>query len=235
MESMNRGEIVCSGVTLTKLRTVVLSDISGFTDDPLGLQQLVNFFGIDPRGFQYDVYQHLASGATTVVPAGATLHSGMNGCTYSSAVAPAIVMRLQIAGVAGDIQTIQVATDQELTAAGGSAQNWVADNAFTNVSSSTRSDGLLVRRKAFVHLNPALIGPNTVPQDKYLFETLARRNGFEINTSVVNNNSTVENNRKTLPVDWRLLLMVAARSIRLKMSGFAQSLPSTWQPSQLDN
>jgi Trypsin-like peptidase domain len=197
-ESMNRGEVVCSGVTLTKLRTVMFANISGSTDDALGLQQLVNFFGIDPRGFQYDVYQHLASGATMVVPAGASLRSGTAGCTYANPSAPNIIMRLQIAPAVGNAETIQVATSQELTAGGGSAQGWFADNAFTNVSSSTRSDGLLVRRKAFVHLDPTLIAPNSMPQDKYLFETLAARNGFELNASVVNNDSTVENNKKAM-------------------------------------
>jgi hypothetical protein len=197
-ESMNRGEVKCSGTTLTKLRTVLFTNISGSTDDPLGLQQLVNFFGIDPRGLQYDVYQHLSSGATVVVPAGATVHSGSSGCTYSNADAPNVVMRIQIAAVAGDSETVQVATSQEIVAGGGSAQNWVADSAFTNVSSTTRPDGLLVRRKAFVHLDPALIGLNTFPQDKYLFETLAVRNGFEINVSVLNNDSTVENNKKAM-------------------------------------
>jgi len=197
-ESMNRGEVSCSGITLTHLRTVSFSSIAASTDDPLGLQQLVNYFNVDPKGFQYDVYQHLASGATMVVPAGATLQSGADGCTYTSDIAPDVGIRLQIASVASDAQIIPVATSQELTAAGGSGQNWVSDNAFTNVTSQTRVDGLIVRRKGFVHLNPALIGPSSLPQDKYLFETLAVRNGFEINASVLNDDSTVENNRKAL-------------------------------------
>jgi S1-C subfamily serine protease len=198
MESSNLGEVTCSGITLTKLRTVLFTNIAGSTDDPLGLQQLVNYFQIDPRGFQYDVYQQLSSGATVVVPAGETLQSGANGCTYSSDFAPSIVMRIQIAHANSVAQEMKIAETEELTAGGGSAQNWMADNQFTTKAPVTRFDGLLVRRKAFIHVNPALMGTGVFPQDKYLFETLAARNGFEINTSVLNTDSSVANNRRAV-------------------------------------
>jgi hypothetical protein len=197
-EFKSHGEVICSGITLTKLRTVLFSDIAASTDSPLGLQQLVNYFGVDPRNLQYDVYQHLPSGATMLVPAGGTLISKADGCTYSNVATPTLVMRLQIAPVNGDAQITQVAITQEITAGGGSPQNWVSDNSFTNVTPTTRADGLVVRRKAFIHIDPTLIGANTLPQDRYLFETLATRNGFEINTSILNNDSTVENNKKSL-------------------------------------
>jgi hypothetical protein len=58
-----------------------------------------------------------------------------------------------------------------------------------------RFDKLIVRRKAFVHLDANLIAPNTIPQDKYLFETIATRGPVLIDVSALNNIATVNNNK----------------------------------------
>jgi hypothetical protein len=58
-----------------------------------------------------------------------------------------------------------------------------------------RFDGLIVRRKAYVHLNPALMRPGVVPQDGYLFETIATRHRLLITASVIDKVATVQNNQ----------------------------------------
>src|SRR5215469_9098206 len=75
--------VTCSGVELTKIRTAAFEQISSTTDDAVALQQILNYFQANPTGYAFDLYQHLPSGATVVVPANATLKPDTKGCTAS--------------------------------------------------------------------------------------------------------------------------------------------------------
>jgi S1-C subfamily serine protease len=196
-DSSDKGRQSCSGLQLTKLRTASFSQIATSADDLLGLQQLINYFQVDPGSFSFDVYQHLPSGATVALPAGAQLTSTDGVCTASLANGEVVTM-VQLALLNSDAE-IQVESQQlEVNAAGGSVQGWYADTAFTYPMPVPRFDGMLVRRRGYVHIAAAQIGLNQIPQDKYLFETIAARGHALLFTSVVNNAATTANNQRAI-------------------------------------
>lgn len=174
-EVKNRGEITCSGLTLTKLRTTNFSQLANSVDSPLGLYQLVQFFQVNPSNFTFDVYQHLTSGATFVVPEGARLTRNRQGDCVASISEGHIDLHLQV-GVLGSVaETQSKAQAFELAWAGGNAQGWIADPQWSNWVPYYRFDGLVVQRRAYTHLSD--VYPNFM--DQYGFETVAlRRNVF---------------------------------------------------------
>ncbi len=196
-ESTRGEDLSCGGLPLTKIRTVGYTAIAPSTDAPAGLMQLINYFSVDPSPFLYDVYQNLESGATIAIPATANGHSGSDGCTFDHPAVPDLLIRVQLARVNGQAEIVKVADRQEAVAAGGSPRNWYSDNNFTNATATTRSDGLLLRRRAYMHVAGVSFGvPNPMSQDAYLFETMATRNGVEMNASVLNRHNTVEENQR---------------------------------------
>lgn len=180
-ETRNMGEFTCSGLTLTKLRTTSFSQVSKSVDDPLGLLQLVRFFAVDPSAFTFDVYQHLPSGATFVLPAGAELSQTADGNCTASLASGAVQMRLQLGVLASAMQAQAKSQSFELMLAGNNPQGWVADPQWTNLMPISRFDGMVVRRRAYTHIQ---MFP-TRYQDKYLFEALALRNNVFIGSAAM--------------------------------------------------
>jgi S1-C subfamily serine protease len=174
-EVKNRGEITCSGLTLTKLRTTSFSQLAKSVDSPLGLYQLVQFFQVNPSNFNFDVYQHLPSGATFVVPEGAQLSQDGRGDCVASASTGHIELHLQV-GVLGSVAEAQAKSQAfELAWAGGNARGWIADPQWSNWVPYSRFDGLVVQRRAYTHVSD--VYPSFM--DQYGFETVAiRRNVF---------------------------------------------------------
>jgi S1-C subfamily serine protease len=196
-DSSVKGQQNCSGLQLTKLRTTSFSQIASSADDVLGLQQLINYFQIDPAGFSFDVYQHLPSGATIALPSGSQLTVTQGVCTATLGNGEVVIM-VQLALLASDAEIQAESQQLELNAAGGSVQGWYIDPGFTYPMPVPRFDGMLVRRRGYVHLTAAQIGLNQVPQDKYLFETIAARGHAMLFTSVTNNAATTSNNQRAL-------------------------------------
>lgn len=173
-EVKNRGEMTCSGLTLTKLRTATFTQLSKSVDSPVGLVQLVQFFQIDPSSFTFDVYQHLPSGATFVVPEGAQLKEDANGDCVAQASTGHIEMHLQL-GVMGSPTEAQSRAQRFELAWGGNPQGWIADPQWSNWVPVYRFDGLVVQRKAYSHVSN--VYPNFL--DQYGFEAVAlRKNTF---------------------------------------------------------
>ncbi len=193
-EASVQGKLTCSGVELTKIRTASFPQIAASTDDAIGLQQIVNYFNVNPSEFSFDVYQNLASGATVVVPSNISLKTAADGCTGSLSNGD-MVMRVELAIANSDAEVQSDSQRFESHAVNGALQGWSADPAFTYFAPKSRFDGMLVTRKAFVHLNAQLIAPNTFPQDKYLFETIATRKRVIVTETVLNNVATVQNNQ----------------------------------------
>jgi Trypsin-like peptidase domain len=193
-----KGQQTCSGLPLTKLRTTSFSQIASSTDDALGLQQLINYFAVDPTAFSFDVYQHLPSGATIAIPSGAQLATTGNRACVAALANGEVVMMLQLAMVSSEAELQSVSTQLEINAAGGSSQGWYGDNSFTYPLPVTRFDGLILRRRGYVHLDGTQVGLNQVPQDRYLFETIATRGHVMLFASVMNNSATVANNLKAI-------------------------------------
>jgi hypothetical protein len=197
IDSSVKGQQTCSGIQLTKLRSRSFSQIASSADDVLGLQQLINYFQIDPAGFTFDVYQHLPSGATIALPSGAQLTTAGGVCEARLANGEVVIM-VQAALLNSDTQIQLKSQELEITAAGGTSQGWYPDTAFTYPMAVPRFDGMVVRRRAYVHMTAAQIGLNQVPQDKYLFETIAARGHVLLLTSVMNNAATVSNNLRAI-------------------------------------
>ena len=170
-EVKNRGETTCSGLTLTKLRSMAFPQISRSVDSPIGLMQLVQFFQIDPSAFTFDVYQHLPSGATFVVPEGAQLQQDAQGDCMATASNGHIELHMQVGVLASPAQAQSKAQMFELGWAGGNPQGWITDPQWSNMVPFYRFDGLVVQRKAYSHVSA--IYPNFL--DQYGFEAVAIR------------------------------------------------------------
>ena len=194
-EAVAMGTVSCSGFVLTKVRTVSFNQLSATTDDPLGLQQLVSYFGVNPAAFSFDVYQQLESGATVTVPAGAILQPGGDGCD-ASIHGGDFVVHVSLASVNSLQEADMKATQLEQAAAGG-PQGWMVDPQFTYLTPVQRFDGLVVRRRAYMHMNPALMYTGS-PQDKYFFETMAARRSMLIDASAINNIANAQNRQRAM-------------------------------------
>ena len=174
-EVKNLGETTCSGITLTKLRSAAFSQLTASIDDPAGMLQTVSYFQVDPSNFRFDIYQHLPSGATLVLPEGAPLTRQPNGDCIATDPSGHIQMHLQIGILASPAQAQARSSQFEFAWAGSDPQRWVGDPQWTNLTVLTRFDGLIFRRRAYTHVS-TMAGFN----DKYAFEALAVRNNVFI-------------------------------------------------------
>jgi S1-C subfamily serine protease len=206
IEARAQGSVTCSGIELTKIRTTPFEQVAASTDDAIALQQILTYFQANPTGYAFDVYQHLPSGATIVLPADATLKPDAKGCTASLSNGE-IVIRVDVAIVDSDTDLQPRSVQLELNAVGGHPQGWNRDMPFTYLGPKSRFDGMLVNRKGFVHVNPLLMALNTPVMDRYLFETIASRKRVIINESTLNKVNTAQNNQ--LAIACRLNPMVA--------------------------
>ncbi len=174
-EVKNLGETTCSGITLTKLRSASFSQLMSSIDDPKGMMQTVSFFQIDPSNFRFDIYQHLQSGATLVLPEGAPLTRLPNGDCIATDSSGHLQMHLQI-GILASAAQAQARSEQFEFTWAGDPQRWMADPQWTNLTALTRFDGLVFRRRAWAHNAMYPVGF----KDKYAFEALAVRNNVFI-------------------------------------------------------
>ena len=179
-EVRNMGETTCSGATLTKLRSATFAQLYKSVDDPSGLMQTIRTIKIDPSNISFDVYQHLPSGATFVLPSGAELKQAANGDCTSSLPSGKVQLRIEVGVLASpsEVQAKGLAFENSLV--DGNARGWVPDPMWTNPAPLTRFDGLLVRRRGYQHVKMF-----PMYQDKYLFEVLALRNNVFIGSAAL--------------------------------------------------
>ncbi len=192
-EARAEGTVTCSGIELTKIRTAAFEQIAATTDDSIALMQLLNYFQANPTGYAFDVYQHLSSGATIVVPANATLKPDAKGCTASLSNGD-IILRIELAIVNSDAELQPASVRLELDTVSGKPQGWNHDMSFSYLVPKNRFDGMIVNRKGFIHINPVLMALNTPYMDRYLFETIATRKHVIITESTLNKVNTMQNN-----------------------------------------
>lgn len=181
-ESRNLGETQCSGTTLTKLRSARFADLYRSVDDPAGLLQSIQTIRIDPSNIEFDVYQHLNSGATFVLPSGAVLEQASNGDCTAHLPSGRVELRIRLAVLSSpaEVQARSQAFEQSLV--DNKARGWIPDAQWTNAAPLSRFDGLLVRRRGYEHLKMF-----PMYQDKYLFEVLAARNNLFIGSAALQN------------------------------------------------
>jgi hypothetical protein len=165
-------------VTLTKLRSATFTQLVKSADDPAGLLQMIRMVNADISNLTFDVYQHLTSGATIVIPSSAELVQAANGDCAASLASGKVQLRIQLGVLASplDVQARIMAFENALT--DGKARGWVADPVWTNGTASNRFDGLRFQRAGFKHLK---LFP--MYQDKYLFPVLAVRNSMFIGSA----------------------------------------------------
>jgi hypothetical protein len=174
LEARFSEEIVrCGGIDLAKVRTRTFAELTQFTDDPFGLQQIIALMGphLQPTD-EFDVYQHLTSGATAVVPAGTVFASGSGFC-LGDAAGGRVRIYLRVLTVRGPaaVQQVSLAFESDLGRVLGGG-NWVIDPAWTMIAPLQRPDGLVARRKGSTGFTGALFGQ--IPS-RYAFESLASR------------------------------------------------------------
>jgi Trypsin-like peptidase domain len=187
--------IHCGDVELTRIREFALPDAvrsvsanAGSTDDLLGLSQLMNTGGIDPAQLRFQTYQNLTSGATVVLPAGATLAVVGNHCTARTR-AHGIELLIGLALYNGEAEVQNLSSTFEAWKASLPLNMWQQDPAWSYWSPRKRFDGLVVRRKSLVKFTYGNYGPRT---SEYLFETLAAKRGVFLGVKAVNHDWTPE-------------------------------------------
>jgi S1-C subfamily serine protease len=179
-EAQNGPDITCGGGTFKKIRTLDFQDILHATDDPLGLEEILNAAGPVVASFKYDVYQHASTGATFVVPAGANVTSNSGMCVASSG--DIVIQIAMIRSGPNDPIGQQAAVRYEQTIV--NPQGWQPDPAWSYLTAVNRFDGFVVRRKSFVHYG--MYANTGWMMDAYLFETLVDRGGVFLGASVLN-------------------------------------------------
>jgi hypothetical protein len=173
----------CGSLPMTKVRTRTFEDIARYNDDQLGLSQLTSQLLVDPRGFRFDIYEHLASGATAVIPTGARLSSGPQYCSASSPSGQS-TLRLTLLPVSSIPDLGSKFSYFEMQSADPSVL-WQIDPRWSYFAPFNRFDGLTVKRTT-------LLGSRMMPPpygwvaQKALFETLCARNGVFLGISIVN-------------------------------------------------
>lgn len=174
--TVTRTSFRCGSGTLVKMRTRSFSEIAPSADDPVGLAQLVNSsVGFVQPQDRFDVYQELKTGATLVVPEGATI-SESNGLCVSQRNFPSVrqVVKISTADNLLAAQAVSLTYEQELGQLVG-PQGWQPDPAWSYLTPLMRFDGLTARRKGNMQIAMTPFGPMT---SGYAFETLLAKGGL---------------------------------------------------------
>jgi Trypsin-like peptidase domain len=187
-------QVSCGKFMLTRSRTLPLSQLQRYTDDPRGLGQLMHTVGsaLSPSGTdRYDVWVDLTSGTALAVPEGTQLVNGPVGCF--AAVSPTVgltitthrVQATDLAARQAEVQQMSVAFENSLMAVLPGLQT---DPMFTYVLPITRQDGFVVNRKA--GSRNFLTGSNQLQVD-YAFLTHLTRGSTYVGISAVRMNQHV--------------------------------------------
>lgn len=171
-----RTSYTCGAATLVKARSRSLTELAQSADDQLGLQQLLKVTaGFVRDSDRFDVYQEIRTGATVVVPEGATF-SQVGGLCVSRTGSPNVQQLISIvsAPTAVDIQITSVAYEEQLINFLGRG-NWQIDPAWSYFAPLVRFDGLMARRKGSARLVQSQFGYFA---DTYIFETLGAKGGL---------------------------------------------------------
>jgi hypothetical protein len=173
---VTRTSFKCGSGTLVKMRTRSFAEVAPSADDQLGLMQLVNASG----GFiqaqdRFDIYQELKTGATLVVPEGATISEAAGLCV-SVRKFPDVRQVVKIAAAANTfaVQQEAVSYEQQVGQLVG-PQGWQPDPAWTYLAPLVRLDGFSATRRGNVQYSVTQLG---VMVSGYAFETLVTKGGL---------------------------------------------------------
>lgn len=184
----------CGTFTLTRSRTVPLSVLERYTDDPHGLDLVMRTVGgslAEGGTDRYDVWVDQASGASIAVPEGTHLVNSLVGCY--AAVSPTVGLSittyrasaLNPMAAMAEVQQVAVNFESSLNALLPGLQ---PDPQFTYVLPITRQDGFVVNRKGAARNFPT--GVNEAQAD-YAFVTHMTRGATYVGVSAVRMNQRV--------------------------------------------
>jgi len=184
------------GVELIRVRTRRFSELVATADDQLSLAQLSSAVGFDQDNFVYDIYQDARSGATIVVPEGASIsRHGRDWLVHfpESEFDRALGQRrfellLRVAPVRSLLEAQQSSIDFEnqFLSIDPGAQ-WQVDSDWSYAQPQQRWDGVTVNRKGAASFNMGNYGPEAL---RYLFATLAFRKDTFLGYAIVNHDNT---------------------------------------------
>jgi hypothetical protein len=188
LDSRDKPKIKCGSEELTKMRTARYQDIVTSADDPDTLERLVFTSYVEPSDIEFDIYEHVRSGGTVVLPSSTAVSVGTGHCTASDVRLQFIIQLI----VYKSGFELQQKTDDFERSLVPEYSKWVVDMTYTQIM-HRRFDGLIVTRKGAYHVPKS--EPNAVP-DRYLYETLAAKNGFGVLVIVINNKADPETRTK---------------------------------------
>ena len=179
-----------AGGRLVKLRTRSFEELASTADDQLGLMQLAQVFSMqsfNPMQFRYDVYQDVESGATVVLPEGATIRE--DGFFVTASVGdPRMSVKFQVEAVDNTYaaQQLSLLFEQQLTNPEQSQWVQVVPDPQWSYLQPMNNFGVLVNRKAIYRNIATNYGLQT---DKYFFETLASNGKALLAVAAVNDDN----------------------------------------------
>jgi hypothetical protein len=149
-EQTHVSSVSCESLHFRRSRSAPLTELTGGTDDPLGLQQLEFTFGTiatDLSTVSFDIWVNDESGAAIAVPAGATLTPDTNGCTAHIGPGVDLFITVDRVSSAMDIQSASVSFEQQL--ASHFSNPLAPDFSYSYPSPRARADGFIIRRAAY--------------------------------------------------------------------------------------
>ena len=173
----------CGSVTFTRMRTRSFADIKRSTDNPIGLEQILQGFAFaglpDMSSLMFDIHVDRESGGTVVLPAGATLQPLGPVClTQSRSGSIRMFVRGDTTGNPQDVQIASVNFENFLI--GETRLLYQRDPQWSYLAPTQRFDGLVVNRKAAVGFDGGQ------QARAYLFETLISRGRTFLGVAAVN-------------------------------------------------
>jgi Trypsin-like peptidase domain len=182
----------CGSFELVKIKNRDLADLAGSTDDPRGLQNILRFAKFNAADYntkpitRFNIYRHVESGATVVIPAGSDISESESGdmCVASS-FDGVVKLYIQVieyvaeaeVGASAQAYTLGV---QEL--AGLGFENWFIDPNFTYPAPLLKKDGLSIYRRG---IQQGRLESGVMFLGSYMYQTLAYREKTLFGVSVV--------------------------------------------------
>ncbi|TPW17433.1 MAG: hypothetical protein FD130_661, partial [Halothiobacillaceae bacterium] len=143
LETSRGQSVVCGDMTFTKLRTRLYGELAASSDDPVGLaqiQQMAQIVGLDIDQLQFDIYEHLDTGATVALPAGLALTSHGRECTASQYQgALTLYLGSSMARSVAAVDTLSIQFENSIAAQTG--LGWEPDPIWSYPMAQQRFDG----------------------------------------------------------------------------------------------
>ncbi len=158
--------IQCGGITFKKSRTRPFSALAPYADNPEAINLIMNALGVNPQGFNYDIYESPKNGGVVALPAGIEIQGDGYFCAgemenfditvgFSGGEAP----NLQ------QINNLSIEFDANIVQATG--YFFQPDPEVSYLGAWERGDGFITTRKGYYALNATTGFPQA-----YLYETL---------------------------------------------------------------